>query len=87
MRRIRRAYGECAKSGDRVPLDQLVPDGQFRGMLVAREFYEPRHPQELAVQLGPEQHTMPAPEISKPADEGTAAPVMTFNAQGKLIFV
>ena len=85
MRRIRTAYGECARSGDRVALTDLVRDGQT-GMLVRSSWFEPRHPSEEMVELGPEEHSMPAPEISKPTDEGTAAKVMTFPG-GKLTFV
>lgn len=82
-----RAYGECARSGKRVPIDQLVEDGQMKGMKVARDWYDPRHPQLDQPQLTRERHKVIAPELSKPAGEGTPAPALTFDETGKPVFV
>lgn len=40
-----KAWGICARSGKRVYLKDMVEDGQT-GMLVAKDWYEPKHPQE-----------------------------------------
>lgn len=84
---MKRAYGECARSGKRVPLEQLVPDGELGGLLVARDWFEPKHPQEEAPKLRAARHRVPAPELSKPDDEGVAAPTISFDETGKLEFV
>jgi hypothetical protein len=86
MFRRRGAYGECARSGLRVPLEDLVEDGQSTGLLVSRLEYDPKHPQELAPRLRPERHRMPAPEISRAGDEGVPAPALTFSECGHLTF-
>lgn len=41
-----RAWGQDARTGERHLLRELVPDGQTRGLLVSRQAFEPRHPQE-----------------------------------------
>lgn len=85
-RSIREAYGECARSGLRVPQRDLVEDGYMPGLLVSRDWYEPPHPQDQLPEIQDEEHDVPAPEITKPDDEGEAAPRMTFDATGKLTF-
>lgn len=40
-----RTWGECARSGRRVRLDELVRDGQNTSILVAADEYDPYHPQ------------------------------------------
>ncbi len=39
-------WGECARSGKRLPLSKLVRDGRYPNLLVAPEWYEPFPPQE-----------------------------------------
>jgi hypothetical protein len=41
-----RAWGQCERSGKKTLLKNLVYDGHQPGLLVAREWWEPRHPQE-----------------------------------------
>lgn len=70
-----RAWGECGRSGKRVLRKDMVEDGQRRGLLVAQEWYEPRHPQERVKNVtDAEALYKPAPDQSKPDDEGVAAP-------------
>lgn len=38
------AYGHCMRSGKRVPLNQLVVDGDNPGLLVAADWHDPEHP-------------------------------------------
>lgn len=45
--RGRRAWGICQRSGKRVLLNELVRDGHSPELLVAPEWWEPRHPQEF----------------------------------------
>jgi len=45
--RGRKAWGICQRSGQRVLLDRLVRDGHNPGLLVAPEWWEPKHPQEF----------------------------------------
>lgn len=44
--RGRHAWGECARSGDKVLRRNMVYDGHQPGLLVRRDWYEPVHPQE-----------------------------------------
>jgi len=83
------AFGECMRSGKKVPYSDLVQDGYIPGLLVCREWYEPPHPQDTPppVTTDAEALANPSPEQSIPTGEGTAAPVMTFDALGKLSFV
>lgn len=84
--RGKKAYGECGRSGKRVRLSDMVEDGQTEGMLVAADWYEPKHPQEIEPDLtDPEALARPAPELSTPDGEGDEVPALTFDAQGKLI--
>lgn len=69
----KRAFGECQRSGKRVPYHQLVEDGHIDGLLVAPDWWEPRHPQEIPVRLDdPVGLVRVAPE-SKPPEEGIIA--------------
>lgn len=78
-------YGECVRSGLRVRLERMRKDGHRPGMLVASDWYEPRHPLDTPPPSRTERHERPAPELSKPADEGTEAPALAFDELGKLI--
>lgn len=77
-------WGECARSGMRYPVDELVKDGQLKGLLVHKSEYDPKHPQELRVPYRPERKTSPAPEISADPNEGVEAPALSFDDTGKL---
>ena len=57
------AWGECRRSGKRVLRRDMVEDDQIPGMLVARDWYEPRHPQEFPISVtDPEALWKPSPE-------------------------
>lgn len=81
-----KAWGECARSGKRVRLNAMVEDGQLEGMLVAPEWYEPKHPLEIPQDVDdPVALAEPAPEISIPAvvgDDGMsqAQYALSFNS-------
>lgn len=47
----KKAWGICQRSGKRVPYDDLVEDGYIKGLLVARDWYEPPHPQDTPVSV------------------------------------
>lgn len=83
---IKKAYGECGRSGKRVPLADMVEDGYIPGLLVARDWYEPPHPQDQEPVDHAEEHTVPAPEISAPSGEGSPAPALVFDSNGNLVF-
>ncbi len=61
----RHAIAECMRSGQKMRYRDLVEDGQIPGLLVAPDWYEPRHPQELPVDTS-DSITLwrPFPEIS-----------------------
>jgi hypothetical protein len=81
-----KALGECARSGRRMRRRDMVEDGYMKGMLVDPAWREPEHPQEKLPDVrDPIGIFRPAPELSKPAGEGTAAPALTFDATGKLV--
>lgn len=42
----RKAWGYCQRSGKRMLLNELVRDGHDENLLVAPEWYEPKHPKE-----------------------------------------
>lgn len=84
MRRAK-TYGECLRSGLRVPLERMRKDGQRKGMLVDSGWWEPKHPLENPPVIRGERHEVPAPEISKPGDDGVAAPELLFDDLGKLL--
>jgi len=71
-----RALGECQRSGKRVPHRDLVEDGNIPRLLVAPDWWEPKHPQETPpVVTDPISLNRPAPEISIPPGEGTPADI------------
>lgn len=41
-----RAWGHCERSGKKLLLRDMVEDGHQKGLQVAPDWYEPRHPQE-----------------------------------------
>lgn len=59
-------YGECPRSGKRVLLHEMVPDGYVKGLMVHRDWYDPPHPQES---LGPIQDPIsvqnPSPDLTR----------------------
>lgn len=59
-----RAWGICQRSGKRLLRKDMVEDGHIEGLLVAPEWYEPRHPQEL-----PPRDTEDPIAIYKPSPE------------------
>lgn len=74
------AWGECQRSGKKMLLKDLVEDGYYPGLLVAPDWYEPRHPQERLKEVSdPIALEKPAPDLSKPPGEGTPAPPLTFD--------
>lgn len=74
-----KALGECARSGKVLLRKDMVEDGQYPGLLVAPDWWEPKHPQETPVDVNdPIAIYKPAPEQSKPEGEGTAAPELEF---------
>lgn len=61
-----RAWGQCQRCGDQELLRKMVTDGHIRGLLVCRECYEPRHPQESLVDVtDPQSLRRPAPELDE----------------------
>lgn len=70
------AWGECQRCGFRVRYLSMVEDGHIPGLRVCPTCYEPEHPQENPPPIGPDRVALerPAPEVSIPDDEGTAAP-------------
>lgn len=81
-----KTYGECQRTGFRVPVDRLVKDGYHPGVTVDSSYYDPPHPQEQPLPFNSEKHQVPAPELSKPAGEGEPAPALTFDALGYPVF-
>lgn len=83
-----KAWGECARSGKRVLLREMVEDGYIPGLMVARDWYEPAHPQDIPITdiADPVALLHPAPEQSTPSGEGTAAAQLTFDASGKPVW-
>lgn len=65
--RGRMAWGQDARTGERVLLRDLVRDGQT-GLPVTRESYEPEHPQETPPDVfDPQVLRRPAPDRDRPA--------------------
>jgi len=65
-----RAWGECRRSGKRLLLNDMVRDGQFPNLIVAPDWYEPRHPQEnLPIVGDPVALYRPAPESDSAAED------------------
>lgn len=89
----RRAVAECQRSGQKMMYRDLVEDGHIEGLLVHPDWWEPKHPQEIPVNVvDPVALYRPAPEISieegygDPENlDGGSTPTSSFNApQGVL---
>lgn len=69
--RGRHALAECQRSGQKMRYRDLVEDGHIPGLLVHPDWWEPKHPQEIPVNVtDPIALYRPAPEISVPAGYG-----------------
>jgi len=67
----RRAIAECQRSGQKMKYRDLVEDGHVAGLLVHPAWWEPKHPQEIPVEVDdPVALYRPAPEISIPVGYG-----------------
>lgn len=58
-------WGICQRSGRRLPRDEMVEDGQLKGLLVDPRWYEPQHPQERPARVKEEI------AVRRPASENT----------------
>ncbi len=73
------AVGECARSGRKMLLKDMVSDGYYPSLVVDPEWYDPKHPQESL------------PEIEDPVSLWRPAPERdqvnsTFRFDGGLLF-
>ena len=69
--RGRNAIAECQRSGQKMRYRDLVEDGHVPGLLVHPDWWEPKHPQEIPVEIhDPIALYRPAPEISIEDDYG-----------------
>ena len=69
----RNAVAECQRSGQKMRYRDLVEDGHVPGLLVHPDWWEPKHPQEIPVEIhDPIALYKPAPEISIETDYGEA---------------
>jgi hypothetical protein len=60
------ALGECARSGRKMLLRNMVADGYYPNLIVDPEWYEPKHPQESLPKVrDPTALFRPAPERDK----------------------
>ena len=67
----RNALAECQRSGQKMRYRDLVEDGHVPGLLVSPDWWEPKHPQEIPIEVtDPIALYRPAPEISIPAGYG-----------------
>lgn len=67
----RNAIAECQRSGQKMRYRDLVEDGHVAGLLVHPDWWEPKHPQEIPVEVDdPIALFRPAPEISIPLGYG-----------------
>lgn len=67
----RNALAECQRSGQKMRYRDLVEDGHVPGLLVHPDWWEPKHPQEIPVDVtDPVALYRPAPEISIPLGYG-----------------
>lgn len=65
------AVAECQRSGQKMRYRDLVEDGHVSGLLVHPDWWEPKHPQEIPVEVtDPIALWRPAPEISIPLGYG-----------------
>lgn len=81
-----RAWGQCARSGKRMLLRDMVADGYIKGLRVAPDEYDPPHPQERFTPLIDAQFVRnPAPDLDRARDFASAyiyAGVCAFGAVG-----
>lgn len=83
----RHAIAECQRSGQKMRYRDLVEDGHIAGLLVHPDWWEPKHPQEIPIEVtDPIALYRPAPEISieegygDPENlDGNTTPTTTFN--------
>lgn len=67
----RHAVAECQRSGQKMRYRDLVEDGHVPGLLVHPDWWEPKHPQEIPIEVDdPIALFRPAPEISIEDDYG-----------------
>lgn len=67
------AKAECQRSGQKMNYRELVEDGHIEGLLVHPDWWEPKHPQEIPVEVtDPVALYRPSPEIS--VEEGYGDP-------------
>lgn len=65
------AVAECQRSGQKMKYRDLVEDGHIPGLLVHPDWWEPKHPQEIPVDVTDAVALFrPAPELSIEADYG-----------------
>ena len=62
--RGRRAIAECQRSGQKMRYRDLVEDGHVNGLLVHPTWWEPKHPQEIPVEIDD-------PPVQPPNDNST----------------
>ena len=68
------AVGECARSGRKMLLKDMMADGYYPSLIVDPAWYEPRHPQESLPEIqDPVSLWRPAPE----REAGATAPVLS----------
>lgn len=69
--RGRNAKAECMRSGQKMMYRDLVEDGHIHGLLVHPDWWEPKHPQEIPINVvDPVALYRPSPEISIPEGYG-----------------
>lgn len=67
---------ECGRSGKRVPYSQIAEDGMIDKLLVSKDWWEPRHPQENIASTT-EASGLYRPTVDeKPTGEGDPAPII-----------
>lgn len=70
-----RAWGLCQRSGERHLLKDLIPDGRFPHLLVHPTWWEPKHPQEIIVDvIDPVALAHPSPDQNPDPNHGVEAP-------------
>ncbi len=68
------AVGECARSGRKMLLKDMVADGYYPSLMVDPAWYEAKHPQESLPEIqDPVSLWRPAPE----REQGTTSPVLS----------
>ena len=88
------AVAECQRSGQKMRYRDLVEDGHVEGLLVHPDWWEPKHPQEIPVEVtDPIALFRPAPEISiegtgygdpENLDDGTTPTTTTTPVRGTI---